>query len=159
MFVNRLTQGFRYFEISSTLYFLFILILINKSNAQDNECDFGISLTTILSTESIRNTNYPNKNSGAEHCTWHVATDANARVNMTCNEFDVPSSLLCATQSLDVYTNPGAPIANLIPQIYCGTGSFSLMSVNSSLDIIYRSTLLGKPARFYCTVSVFVPNQ
>ncbi|XP_051173746.1 CUB and zona pellucida-like domain-containing protein 1 [Leptopilina boulardi] len=152
MFVNRLAQGSRYFEISSILYFLFILILINKCNSQE-DCHYLQKLEEEAITEYFRNPNYPGTISGSVYCIWEVYTWIDRRVSLNCQEFTVPSSLLCATQSFNVYTNPKS-VGNLVPQVFCGSGSFSLISTNNTLRVIYRSTLLGGPARFNCALNI-----
>lgn len=57
-------------------------------------------------------------------------------------------------QAIEVYVAPG----NIMypPNVYCGTGSFSVNSVGDSIKVRFRSAaMVGGPGRFMCKISTY----
>ncbi|XP_043461293.1 venom serine protease 34-like [Leptopilina heterotoma] len=133
-------------------YFLFIFfLLLEVSKAQDTDCNFFTEIA-LGQTYFVYNPPYPNFSVGPQYCRFRAVCPPGSRILLNCIDIIIPTSLLCASQHLSIYTNPSNPLN--LPLLFCGNGTLDVQSVGSFMTVIFRIFPRGTEARFTCTMSL-----
>ncbi|XP_076175096.1 venom serine protease 34 [Ptiloglossa arizonensis] len=108
---------------------------------QDQACNYQQELSAG-NEYYVYNSEYPYNYKGQQFCIWTLTSEY--RVNLSCNSFSLPRSENCVEDSLSIQ------ISQNTTHKYCGNGTFSIESEESTMTITLWAPVWTKGGRFVC---------
>ncbi|XP_067005298.2 venom serine protease [Anabrus simplex] len=104
----------------------------------------------------IKSPGYPNPYPAGSYVRWRAVARTGNRLKLSCGYFNIPASTNCVQDRVSISLTGDNTLSDA--HLYCGAGTFTLLSENEYLTMVLQSSQYSQGGVFLCNITAIAPT-